>query len=1334
MTRVYCLILALTSLSAAGIDVLTQNYDTMRSGANITETVLTQSNVNSAQFGKLYARNVDGIMYAQPLYASSITIGGGVHNVVYVATMHNSVYAFDADLPNQPAYWQVTMNGTGETSSPNNLLAGSDNNMYPEVGVTSTPVIDKTTNTIYVLAFSKTSTPTYMHRLHALDLSTGAEKFGGPVLISYPGGTVGTATYPAFTSKNQAQRPALLLANGSLYISFASYSDVSTPYWGWTMRYNPSTLAQQYVFNVNPSNTTGKGAGIWESGCGAAVDASGNVYLSTGNGSAVASAYDASTGGVNYAECALKFGPVGLTVSDFYMPSAVASIDSGDADFGGGGHMLLPDQPGSKAHVLAAAGKTGQMFIVDRDNMTHFNANNDASIIQKISLNGGACKGSPVYWQGPSGSYIFCMGEGSSTMTRYAIAVGGNGYIQLTQDKTSATTIRCQHWVLSSNGSMAGTGIIWVWTLDNGNDVIHQTTPIPATLRALNAETLAELYNSGQAANNRDILGGFAKYNSALVANGRVYVPSSADNTAGGQNQLVIYGELADTTPPTISSVFSVNTNTKVTVVFSEPLDPTSAVNIANYGITPGPITISNAAQSADQTTVTLTTSPLAGATTYTLTVNNVKDVALNTILPNSTATFTYQVIPPTVNISAPLGGATFTAPAVFQITAAATAGAGASIAKVDFFVNGNPSGTATAAPFTVTLSNVAQGTYSLTATATDNTNLSTTSSPVSVTVNAGSATYGLNSRAPIAAYLNGQLPPLSSGSIPATLSATGAFSLPFTALTPSTGLIPYNVNTPLWSDNAQKMRWMALPNNGSPYTADQQIGFASTGEWTFPNGTVFVKHFDLPVDDTNPSVTQRLETRFIVRSSDGNVYGVTYKWRADYSDADLEPAAGEDQVYTIKTAGGGTRQQTWHYPSRAECLTCHTTNAGGVLGVKTRQLNGNFTYPSTGIQDNQLRTLNHIGLLNPVIQEASIPGYSKLVAVTDTTATLDNRVRSYIDANCSLCHRPGGTNAYFDARYDTPELAQGLIYGNVRNSLGIAGAKIVVPQNTSRSLLYLRPNAIDATKMPPLAHNVIDTNAVSAIQQWINGLPLDAGASAISINFEDSGNANNIVTGAAGAYTDPSGVVASNWNTCAGVAGANQVLKDNSGTATTATAAWNCNNTWRNGLGNTGGNDSLLKGYLDNTNTGLTTVTVNNIPYSIYNVYVYATGDTVGRTGQYWAKSAASPGGTDPGGKIINIASITTTTLTEATLTSQGNYIVFRCLTNPTCVVTSQAFQYPGGGDGTRAPLNGIQIVDATQSTPTLTGVTPASGLTSGGQRITVIGTNLLPGATFTI
>lgn len=318
----------------------------------------------------------------------------------------------------------------------------------------------------------------------------------------------------------------------------------------------------------------------------------------------------------------------------------------------------------------------------------------------------------------------------------------------------------------------------------------------------------------------------------------------------------------------------------------------------------------------------------------------------------------------------------------------------------------------------------------------------------------------------------------------PTLLSQTGAFANT-TNLTPNSALIPYTVNSPLWSDGAVKTRWLSVPNDGAPYTASEQISFAPTGEWIFPDGTVFVKHFELATNDTNPNFRKRLETRLLVRDTNGTVYGLTYKWRADNSDADLlSDSLNEDII--IQTSSG-TRTQTWYYPSPQDCVTCHTPNAGHVLGVKTRQLNGDFTYPASGVADNQLRALNHVGLFNPALNENTISNYAKLVLVTDTNAPIETRVRSYLDANCAQCHRPGGVQANWDARFDTPLANQNILDGPVFNNLGIANAKEVAPGSLARSIMYWRVSTNGVVKMPPLARSITDTNAVAALAQWIN-------------------------------------------------------------------------------------------------------------------------------------------------------------------------------------------------------------------------------------------------------
>ncbi|MEO7725209.1 MAG: hypothetical protein ABIU29_11090 [Chthoniobacterales bacterium] len=333
-------------------------------------------------------------------------------------------------------------------------------------------------------------------------------------------------------------------------------------------------------------------------------------------------------------------------------------------------------------------------------------------------------------------------------------------------------------------------------------------------------------------------------------------------------------------------------------------------------------------------------------------------------------------------------------------------------------------------------------------------------------------APYGLDSRAPIGHYLNNTMPPYDGAfPFPAVLSATGAFS-DVSNVVPTVGLIPFSVNSPLWSDGALKQRWMAVPNDGPPYGPDEQIDFVAVGEYTFPNGTVFVKEFDLVVNEQTQE-KKRLETRLLVRDENGAVYGVTYKWRDDNSDADLLPDGLNEEIPVV-TATGETVIHTWSYPSRAECLFCHNPPASYVLGPKTHQLNGAFTYPSTGRTDNQLRTLNHLGMLNPSIDEAEIPDLLHSVLVTDSTQPIQTRMRSWIDSNCSQCHRPGGYGPGYDARFYTPLEDQNLIntYVHFRDIPG--------------SLLYQRDNALDATKMPPVAKNLVHQAAMDVLRQWI--------------------------------------------------------------------------------------------------------------------------------------------------------------------------------------------------------------------------------------------------------
>ena len=322
-------------------------------------------------------------------------------------------------------------------------------------------------------------------------------------------------------------------------------------------------------------------------------------------------------------------------------------------------------------------------------------------------------------------------------------------------------------------------------------------------------------------------------------------------------------------------------------------------------------------------------------------------------------------------------------------------------------------------------------------------------------------------------------MPAQATGAMPKLLSQTGAFN-DTANLKPEDVLMPYELNVPFWSDGADKARWACIPPG-------ELIHFSPTGEWSFPEGAIFVKHFEIATDETNPSVKRRLETRLLVCDAGGGVYGVTYKWRADNSDADLlETNLTED--ITIKTATG-VRTQQWYYPSRADCLTCHTANAGFVLGVKTRQLNREMKYPD-GKTKNELEAWKNRGWLDADFSAADLKMFPSLARSDDASRSLEDRARSYLDANCANCHRPEGTVAEFDARYDTPLAEQKLIGGHVLIDQRIDGARVIAPHDIWRSILLMRVDTAEAYKMPPLARNTVDERGAKLLRDWIESLP----------------------------------------------------------------------------------------------------------------------------------------------------------------------------------------------------------------------------------------------------
>ena len=1228
--------LTFTTLPTAPVvSVLTYHNDNARTGANTNETLLTPGTVNTNNFGRLITYAVDGFVFAQPLYAANLAIPGqGTRNVVFVATEHDSIYAFDADNnagANGGLLWHTNL-GIAPLSNNGEFGGRYHNGVYtdltPEVGITGTPVIDPVSSTLYadVLTREVTITTTnYYHRIHALNITNGMEQPYSPVVVSgsVPGQSVGgNGLVVSFDPKQEAQRPALTLAGGILYVAYGSFADTD-PYHGWVMGFNATNLVQltNYIFNTTPNATTsvfganaGEGA-LWMGGDGLCVDANTNLYFETANGS-----FSENTGGGDYGDSFVKLATTNqlLAVADYFTPTNQAAMQAADSDLGSGGPMLLPDSVGSTAHphLLVGGGKAGIIFLVDRDNMgTYASLFSPDRVVQKV-FTGMNFFSTPAYFN----YTIYYQGRGT-VMNAYTIT---NGFITPTAVSSSGTSFAGFGTtpLISANGSK--NGIVWAIQTDGASP----SDTGAGVLHAYNATNLSlELYNSSQNS-TRDNPGPGVKYSVPTVANGKVYV--------GAQYALSVFGYTAFLATPGISPAGAAFTNSVVvtladatpgcaiyytldgtlpttnSILYSGPFAVVNTLNLQAVAVKSGAVNSGVASASFINTAAvgngtgltgqywTNTTSvaftnftfaipptltrtdavvnfnwnsagpdPRIGRTnftarwtgslqpqyseTYTFTTiaddgvrlwvngqllvddwaaqssaaTNNNSITLNAqqlynlrldyfqnssnavaqllwsspstaqaIIPQ-TQLYPFTNPPPTIVLSGPADNSAYTATASVSLGANADAPYNP-ISTVAFYANGNWLGTLSNSPdaplYALTATGLGTGNYALTAVATDGSGLSSTSAPVNINVATGSGLpYGLTGNGPVPAFLN--MPQTYNGALPPLLSETGAFSDTTNRISAG-GLIPYAPNVPLWKDNAVSSWLMALPENGGLITPGGQIQFQPTNSWTFPAGSVFVKNFDLVVNETNSSIPpRRLETQLLVRDVNGSVYGVTYKWRPDNSDADLLAGSlSEDILITNVT---GVRTQTWYYPSPSDCQECHNTPVAGnssginVLGVNARQLNGNLTYSATGVTDNQLRTLNRLGLFFPAINEAAIGNYAQLAPMTNVSASLQERVRSYLDANCEQCHQPGGQGITWDARHDTPLAQQNITNYPASFPIGISdNACVVKSQDIWRSTLLLRINTLDQDIQMPDFRNLIDTNAVQVITDWINRLP----------------------------------------------------------------------------------------------------------------------------------------------------------------------------------------------------------------------------------------------------
>jgi hypothetical protein len=543
LPAVIALTLLYTPDGHAQTPVLQRGYDSGVSGATLSETKLNISNVASGTFGLMFKLPVDGAIFAQPLYVPNVVIKLVPHNVLYIATMNDTLYAFDADAGGAPLWTINLASFVGATPVPMANFAFSGNrNIVGNLGILSTPVIDLTTNTLYAVACTLENS-TMVYRLHAVDITTGVPRAGSGVEIS---GSAGGST---FDGRYQTQRVSLVVSGNQVVFAFGAVElEYAGPYVGWVMAYDKSTLAQSGVFAT--VITGNRGGGVWQSGRPPVVDRQGYVYVITGN------AYGAGYDGVeNFSESVLKLNVVpGLKLVDWFTPNNWSSMDTQDLDLTSSGPMLVPG-----TELLVGGGKTGVMYVLNSSNLGKYTTT-DSQVVQKVQISASQLRGGPVYWQRSAangGPLLYNWGVSDRVK---AFPFNGTTFATTPSAQGSITNQIFPGGILtlSANGETPGSGVLWATVAASGD--AENNPPVPGTLYAFDASNVAtELWNSSTNA-TRDAYGNFAKFVPPLVANGRVYV-------ATWSNQMAVYG-LA--TPPTVIGVSphrgSIEGGTRVTV------------------------------------------------------------------------------------------------------------------------------------------------------------------------------------------------------------------------------------------------------------------------------------------------------------------------------------------------------------------------------------------------------------------------------------------------------------------------------------------------------------------------------------------------------------------------------------------------------------------------------------------------------------------------------------------------------------------------------------------------------------------------------------------------
>jgi hypothetical protein len=522
------------------VSVLTYHNDLARTGQNLFEKQLTPSTVSSGQFGQLFRYPVDGQVYAQPLYLPGVIVPGkGIHNVVFVATEHDSVYAFDADNDLGAPLWHVNFLNPAAGVNTASAVDLECDSISPEVGITATPVIDPATGTLYVAAMTEEGAENYVHRLHALDAATGVERPASPVEIqaSVPGTGSGNDTVQ-FEPWLYKERAGLLLLNGTVYTAWSSQCD-SQDYHGWLIGYDARTLRQTAVFNTTPNAWAGA---FWQGGAAPAADASGNIYVVSANG-----VFDANRGGSDLAESILKLTTgQSLALADYFAPHNAGALSNQDLDLGSSGALLLPDEAGSAAHphLLVTGSKSGAVYLVDRDRLGHYQPGADTQIVQSLAGAVGPLFGIPAYFN----NTVYFSGS-HDQVKAFSIQ---NGLLSPAPVSASSASFALLGTVPSISALGAANGILW--TIDPAGQ-----------LHAYDAGDLGRQLYQGS-------VGGSVKFSTPTIANGKVY--------AGAMDSLVVFG-LKDERPRSVTAVVS------AAGFRTEPVAPGSMISIFGANMSP---------------------------------------------------------------------------------------------------------------------------------------------------------------------------------------------------------------------------------------------------------------------------------------------------------------------------------------------------------------------------------------------------------------------------------------------------------------------------------------------------------------------------------------------------------------------------------------------------------------------------------------------------------------------------------------------------------------------------------------------------------------------------